>query len=112
MSNAAIVKIIRQIAYLIELIEGEKDKSKSNTVFKVRAYKRTADIIENLSSNIEEIYKNEGLKGLTKIPSIGRSIAIKIEEYITTGKIKYFEELKKKTPINIEEFYTLEDIGI
>jgi DNA polymerase (family X) len=114
-NNAAISRVLRQIAYLIEL-EGTQnndfDKNKSNTVFKIRAYRRTADIIENLSSNVEEIYTKWKLKGLTEIPSIGKAIASKMEEYITTGKIEYFEELKKRTSINVEEFYHLEGIGI
>ena len=110
-NNAAISRVLRQIAYLIEL-EGTQNndfnKNKSNTVFKIRAYRRTADIIENLSSNVEEIYTKWKLKGLTEIPSIGKAIASKMEEYITTGKIEYFEELKKRTSINVEEFYHLE----
>jgi DNA polymerase (family X) len=114
-NNAAISRVLRQIAYLIEL-EGTQNndfnKNKSNTVFKIRAYRRTADTIENLSSNVEEIYTKWKLKGLTEIPSIGKAIASKMEEYITTGKIEYFEELKKRTSINVEEFYHLEGIGI
>jgi DNA polymerase (family 10) len=115
-SNAAISRILRQIAYLIELEaqdnNNEADKNKSNTVFKIRAYRRTADIIENLSSNVEEVYNKQKLKGLIAIPSIGKAIALKIEEYITTGKIEYAEELKKRTSINVEEFYHLEGVGI
>jgi DNA polymerase (family X) len=115
-SNAAISRVLRQIAYLIELEaqdnNKEADKNKSNTVFKIRAYRRTADIIENLSSNVEELYNKQKLKGLIAIPSIGKAIALKIEEYITTGKIEYAEELKKRTTINVEEFYHLEGVGI
>ena len=115
-SNAAISKVLRQIAYLIELEETkdnhEDNKNKVNTVFKIRAYRRTADVIENLSSNVEKIYNKWKLKGLTEIPSVGKAIALKIEEYITTGNIEYFGELKKRTPINVEEFYHLEGIGI
>ena len=115
-SNAAISRILRQIAYLIELEaqdnNKEADKNKSNTVFKIRAYRRTADIIENLSSNVEEVYNKQKLKGLIAIPSIGKAIALKIEEYITTGRIEYAEELKKRTTINVEEFYHLEGVGI
>jgi DNA polymerase (family X) len=116
-SNAAISRVLRQIAYLMELEEGAQDnnvayKNKSNVVFKIRAYRRTADIIENLSSNVEEIYNKWQLKGLTEIPSVGKAIALKIEELLTTGKIEYFEELKKRTSINVEEFYDLEGIGI
>jgi DNA polymerase (family X) len=115
-SNAAISRILRQIAYLIELEaqdnNKEADKNKSNTVFKIRAYRRSADFIENLSSNVEEVYNKWKLKGLIAIPSIGKAIALKIEEYITTGKIEYAEELKKRTSINVEEFYHLEGVGI
>jgi len=114
-NNAAISRVLRQIAYLIELEEShdnDTNKDKSNAVFKIRAYKRTADVIENLSSNVEEIYNKWKLKGLTEIPSIGKAIASKMEEYITTGKIEYFEELKKRTSINVDEFYHLEGIGI
>lgn len=116
-SNAAISRVLRQIAYLMELEEGAQDnnvanKNKSNVVFKIRAYRRTADIIENLSSNVEEIYNKWQLKGLTEIPSVGKAIALKIAELLTTGKIEYFEELKKRTLINVEEFYNLEGIGI
>lgn len=69
-SNAAISRVLRQIAYLIELEEGSQynsnnnNKNKPNIVFKIRAYRRTADIIENLSSNVEEIYNKWKLKGL------------------------------------------------
>jgi DNA polymerase (family X) len=78
-SNAAISKILRQIAYLIELQEEEEkdkvNKNKANAVlFKTRAYRRAADIIENLSSNVEEIYNKDKLKGLSEIPSVGKSV--------------------------------------
>jgi DNA polymerase/3'-5' exonuclease PolX len=73
--------ILRQIAYLIELEaqdnNKEADKNKSNIVFEIRAYRRTADIIENLSSNVEEIYYKWKLKGLIAISSIGKAIALK-----------------------------------
>src|ERR687888_169359 len=127
-SNSAISKVFRQIAYLIEFEakgkedidnedEGKIDKkdnndNKTNAVFKARAYRRTADVIENLSSNLEDIYNKEKLEGISKIPSIGEAIASKVEEYITTGKIQYFEDLKKRASINVEEFSNLEGIGI
>jgi DNA polymerase (family 10) len=118
-SNAAISRVLRQIAYLIELEEGAQDnndndnnKNKPNIVFKIRAYRRTADVIENLSSNVEDIYNKWKLKGLIEIPSVGKAIALKIEELLTTGRIEYFEELKKKTPVKVDEFYHLEGVGI
>jgi DNA polymerase (family 10) len=89
----------------------EDKKSEPNAIFKIRSYNRAADEIQNLSSDIGEIYKEEKLKGLQKIPSIGKAIATKLEEYIATGKIHYYDELKEKLPIDINQFFGLENIG-
>ncbi|MFL6343277.1 MAG: helix-hairpin-helix domain-containing protein [Nitrososphaeraceae archaeon] len=130
--NAEVARILLKIAFLLEMEEesnGDHDnnnnnniraisttknnntKNRSNTTFKARSYRRASDVIATLSSNIDEIYKKEGLGGLLQIPSVGKAIGSKIQEYLTTGKIKYFEELKSKTTINIDEFYELEGIG-
>jgi DNA polymerase (family X) len=106
MKNAAIAKIFRKIGFIIEM-----NGNDVNATFKARAYKRTSDVIASLPTNIEEIYRKERLEGLQKIPTIGKAIALKIEEYITTGTIKYYEELKATTPLNIDDFYGLEGIG-
>ena len=55
--------------------------------------------------------KKTRLKGLLKIPSIGKAIATKLEELITTGKIPYYEELKIELPVDISQFIGLEGIG-
>ena len=107
-NNDEISKILGKIGFLLEM----GDENDPNATFKARSYNRASDAIANLSTNIEEIYKNEGLNGLLQIPSIGKAIAAKIEEYISTGKIRYFEDLKSKTPVNLDEFYSLEGMGI
>jgi DNA polymerase (family 10) len=128
--NAEVARILLKIAFLLEMEEesnGDRDnnnniratpttknnntKNRSNISFKARSYRRASDVIATLSSNIDEIYKKEGLGGLLQIQSVGKAIGSKIQEYLTTGKIKYFEELKSKTTINIDEFYELEGIG-
>jgi DNA polymerase (family X) len=106
--NSDIAKILHKIGFLVEMYENDHP----NATFKARSYKRASDVITSLSSNIDEIYRKEGLDGLLQIPSVGKAIASKIEEFITTGKIHYFEKLKSKTSINIDEFYNLEGIGI
>ncbi len=88
--NKKLAKIFLKTAKLLE-IQGTK--------FKPRAYRKAAQALENLKKDVGTIYKNEGIRGLEKIPGIGKSIAQKIEEYIRTKKIKYFEELMEKTAI-------------
>ena len=134
--NAEVARILLKIAFLLEMEEEEDSKSSkkhvggstnsssisegnhnvknkiSNVSFKVRSYRRAADVIAALSSDIDEIYSKAGIDGLLQIPSVGKAIGSKIEEYVTTGKIKYLEELESKTTIKVEEFYGLEGIGL
>jgi DNA polymerase (family X) len=113
--NLEIARILREIAYILEtgITEKGKDeqKAKLGLIFKIRSYRRAADVIENLYPEIDELYQKEKLDGLLKLPSIGKAIALKLEEYITTGKLSYYEDLKKELPINIDEFMNLEGIG-
>ncbi|MBZ1345452.1 MAG: hypothetical protein KY055_02385 [Candidatus Nealsonbacteria bacterium] len=90
MINQKITKILYEISEMLEI---------SSVAFKPRAYQRAAHSLENLKEDILLIYKRGGLKGLEKIPGVGKSIAKKIEEYLKKGKIKYYQELKEKTII-------------
>ncbi|HEX7141491.1 MAG TPA: DNA polymerase/3'-5' exonuclease PolX [Nitrososphaeraceae archaeon] len=108
-TNSEVAKIFREIAFILQT--AEEKKSEPTTIFKIRSYNRAADEIENLYSDIGEIYKKEKLKGLLEIPSIGKAIATKLEEYITTGKIHYYDELKEKLPVDVSQFFGLEGIG-
>ena len=79
--------------------------------FKPRAYEKAAVNIEALEESVFDIYKKQGLKGLEKIPAVGKGIAWKIEELLKTGKINEYEKLKKKIPVQLEELTAIEGIG-
>lgn len=89
----------------------DANKDDKNINFKNRAYLRAADQIENLPVRIETIYKENGLPGLLEIPLIGKAISSKIEEYLNTGKIEYYEKLQIKYPVDVDDFLDLEGIG-
>jgi DNA polymerase (family 10) len=108
-TNSEVAKIFREIAFILQT--AEEKKSEPTAIFKIRSYNRAADEIENLYFDISDIYKKEKLKGLLEIPSIGKAIATKVEEYITTGKIHYYDELKEKLPVDVSQFFGLEGIG-
>ncbi|XOB40146.1 MAG: DNA polymerase/3'-5' exonuclease PolX [Candidatus Nealsonbacteria bacterium] len=102
MVNLEIAKIFYLIAEYLEMEE---------VPFKPYAYQRAAVTLENLEQDIGGIYKKEGVKGLKKIPGVGEAIASRIVEYLKTGKIKYYEKLKKKTPLKLEELTAVEGLG-
>jgi len=107
--NVDLAKILSEIAFLLEM--KEDDENDPNLVFKIRSYKAASNSIANSSSNIDEVYREGGLKALMHIPSVGKAIASKIEEYLTSGKIQYLEELRSKINLDYAGFYGLEGVG-
>lgn len=102
MKNQEIAKIFYEIADYLAM---------GDIQFKPYAYQKAALALETLEEDIEEIYKSGGAKALRKIPGVGKSIAQKIEEYLKTGRIKYHQQFKKKTPIKLEEIISVEGMG-
>ncbi|MEK7482623.1 MAG: DNA polymerase III, partial [Patescibacteria group bacterium] len=76
-NNQKIAKIFNDIAGLLEI--------KGESPFKTRAYRKAALFLENLADDIGAIYKKDDLKGLEKLPAIGKSMALKIEQYLQSA---------------------------
>ncbi|MDP8887757.1 MAG: DNA polymerase/3'-5' exonuclease PolX [Thermoproteota archaeon] len=104
--NSDVAKVMRDLGFLTEISEEDP-----NVQFRARAYYRAADTIANLPENVTDIYSKQGVKGLLEIPSVGKAIALKIEEYLKTHKVHHLEELKAKVPVSIDEMYGIEGIG-
>ena len=102
MKNQEIAQILFEIGDYLELQE---------VPFKPQAYQKAAIALDGMEDDIASLYKEKGIKGLEDIPGVGKSIAEKIEEYLKTGKIKYYKELKKTSPIDLEELMRVEGLG-
>jgi len=79
--------------------------------FKPQAFERAAESLESSKEDVKEIYKKGGLKALMEIPGVGKSIARHIEEYIKKGKIKDYENFKKRMPLKMDEMVRVEGLG-
>jgi len=102
MANLEIAKIFREMAALYEM---------QDVQFKPRAYDRVAKSLESLGRNVSDLYEEGGLKALEKIPGAGKHMALHIEELLKTGKLKLYQKMKKKFPVDIDELLNIEDIG-
>jgi len=102
MRNAELAQIFREIALYLEM---------QGVQFKPRAYEKVAYALEALEEPVAEVYKRGGIKGLREIPGVGEAIAEKIEEMIKTGKLRYYEALKKQTPVDIRGLTAIEGVG-
>src|SRR3989344_3416925 len=85
--NQEIAQIFNDMAGLLEI--------KGDSAFRINAYKKAAYILNSLQTDVSQIYKEKGLKGLKEIKGIGEGSAKRIEEYIKKSKIKNFEKLQE-----------------
>ncbi len=102
-NNQELARIFYDMANYLEMDNGS---------FRAYAYKRVAIVLESLEQDIEHVYKQGGLKALEEVPGVGKNIALKIEEYLKTGRVKTYERLKKETPINLGELIAVEGMGV
>lgn len=102
MINQQIAKLFREIAAFLEM---------KNVPFKPAAYRKAAWGIEALEEDLEDVYKKGGLPALEEVPGVGKDLALKIEEYVKSGKINHLEELKKKTPVDVIGLTRVEGVG-
>ena len=102
MRNQEIAKIFNEMAKYLKM-EGVD--------FKPYAFEKAAISLETLKEDVGEIYKKGGTKALFEISGIGKGMAGHIEEYLKNGKIKAYEQLKKKLPLKIDELIKVEGMG-
>jgi DNA polymerase (family 10) len=100
MKSVEIARIFRDIAKILEI--------KGENVFRVRAYERAAQSVEDLPNLLEKYIKEDRLQ---EIPGIGKELAERIKEYSATGKIKLFEDLKESIPPGLLELLKVPSIG-
>ncbi len=99
MKNIDISNIFNKMADLLEV--------KGENAFRIRAYRKAAFNIESLGKDIGLLTKAE----LMEIPGIGGDLAGKIEEYITTGRVRAYEELIKEVPESLVTLLKVPGLG-
>ena len=99
MENQKVAKILNEIADMLEM---------KGVAFKPRAYRKAAQTVQSLSKDIRDV-KEEGK--LAALPGVGQSIADKIVEILETGKLTYYEQLKKDYPLDFEALLSIEGMG-
>ena len=99
-TNAKIASIFNNIGNMLDIL--------GDNPFKIRAYKNASKTVQMLDVDIKE-FAEEGR--LTEIKGIGKDLASKINDFIKTGRIEYYDELKSRVPEEILEIRNIQGIG-
>jgi DNA polymerase (family 10) len=100
MTNQQLAETFRTIADLLEI--------KGENIYKILAYRRAADSLASLGQDVNEIWK-EGK--LTEVDGVGKAIAEKIDELLTTGHLDFLDRLEAEVPPSLAELLKVPDLG-
>ncbi|HEC72195.1 MAG TPA: DNA polymerase/3'-5' exonuclease PolX [Thermoplasmatales archaeon] len=100
MKNQLVADVLYQVADLLDI--------KGEIFFKTRAYRMAAQKIETLNEDIETVVKENRLR---EIPGVGEALAKKIKELVETGRLEYFEKLKKEIPPELLKMLDISGLG-
>jgi DNA polymerase (family 10) len=100
MTNQEIAQILTHISQILD-IQGENP-------FKIRAYVKASQTISGLTyplASLDETNK------ISELPGIGEGIAKKITELLQSGKLQYYEDLKKSEFAPLTDFLDIPGMG-
>jgi DNA polymerase (family 10) len=76
----------------------EQLETRQENPHRIRAYRRAAESILRLNDDIAVIIERGELKNIS---GIGKDLAAKVQEFLKTGSIQAYEELKRPLPPEI-----------
>ena len=100
MDKDQVAEVLVNIATLLEL--------KGENPFKTRAYQNAARTIEALSEPLDKLV---GEERLGELKGIGEALQQKITELVTTGRLRYYEDLKAATPPGLVAMLDIPGLG-
>lgn len=84
--NPVVADLLREAARVLE--------EQGANPFRVRAYRRAADVVAALDRDLSDLVRAEGTEGLLALPGIGPGIAAAIREILATGRWSQLERLR------------------
>jgi DNA polymerase (family X) len=100
MDKNEIAVVLTEVAAILDLL-GENR-------FKVIAYQNAARTLENLQEDLGELIAH---KRLGEIKGFGPAIQDKVTELYKTGKLRYYDELKRSIPAGLLQLLRIPSLG-
>ena len=100
MHNEEVARIFNAIAEMLEI--------KGGNPFRIRAYRRAAENIEGLADDVATLIERDTIE---EIQGIGKDLAAKIREIVTTGTFQEYEKLKAEIPPGLTQVLQIPGMG-
>src|SRR4029079_16934969 len=103
MDNTEIARRFYRLAALMEI--------RGDDPFRLRSYRNAAEAIEVWPTPLQEIAEAEGETRLQDIPGVGKAIAGKVLELLSTGSFAAWDRLTAETPESVLDLTEIPGIG-
>ncbi len=78
--------------------------ARGDNPFRVKAYRRASEALRALTEDVGDMARRGEIQ---TIDGIGKDLAHKIEEFLQTGRIRAYEELRTPLPEDVKEWVNL-----
>ena len=100
LDNRSLARIFYEIGDMVEL--------KGELVFKAVAYRRAADAIDHAGVDIAQAYRDGHPP---RLQGVGRAIDEKLAELADTGRLRFYERLRREVPVSLMELLEVPGLG-
>jgi len=100
MNNRQLADTFTLIANLCEI--------KGEVIYVILAYRKASENLMTLGREASDYWKEGKLR---EIPGVGKAIAEKIDELLTTGKLEFLEKLKREIPPSLADWLQVPGLG-
>lgn len=98
--NLRLASIFREMADLLEL--------KGESPFKVRAYRKAAEQLEQLPRDLGEVVRSGEIE---RLPGFGQALVAKSREFVESGRVEAHQRLLAEYPAQVLEFLRVPGLG-
>ena len=100
MKNEEVAALFTEIGDMLDILGEDR--------FRTLSYYRAARSIEALTTDLEDLAREGRLGNVT---GVGAALTEKIEEYLSTGRIAYYDELRQKFPPGVLGLLDVPGVG-
>ncbi len=100
MKNRDVADLFHQVADMLSI--------RGDQIHRILAYRKAAEAVQELGRDINQVY---AAGELTTIPGIGETLAAKITEMLTSGRLQFYEKLSQEIPPSLVELLRVEGLG-
>jgi DNA polymerase (family 10) len=98
--KAEVAAVLDEIGTLLELDGGNP--------FEARAYQNAARALNNAEGEISELLSSGAL---AKLPGMGKTLVARINEFVTTGSLPFYDELLTRVPTGLRQMTRIPGLG-